>query len=400
MAASLQDIPSGERIHIGFYGRRNSGKSSLMNAFAAQEISIVSDRAGTTTDPVKKSMEIGGLGACVLIDTAGFDDEGMLGESRVQKTKKAADMTDIALLLCTDIFLEEEKKWYDFFRDKGTIVIPVINKADLPENAERITEAVKRRLDSRPVIVSAKTGEGLGELKERIAGALPEECDRQSITGGLASPGDMVLLVMPQDIQAPRGRLILPQVQTIRELLDKECIVISTVTGKLMEALNALKAPPALIVTDSQVFGTVWEKKPKESALTSFSVLFAAYKGDMDYYRESALRIGKLTARSRVLIAECCTHAPMEEDIGREKIPRMLRGKYGENLQVDMVSGADFPQELTGYDLVIQCGGCMVSRRCVLDRIRQAKEQKVPMTNYGVAIAYLTGILDKISFVK
>lgn len=396
MTATLQDIPSGERIHIGFFGRRNSGKSALANAFAGQEISIVSDQAGTTTDPVKKPMEICGLGACVLIDTAGFDDRGALGESRVEKTKKAADMTDIALLLCMDTFLGEEKKWYEHFQSKSTPVIPVINKSDLLENIEMVETAVNQYLGERPVIVSARTGDGLPELKERIVGALPEGCDRPDITGQLAGPGDVVLLVMPQDIHAPRGRLILPQVQTIRELLDKKCIVVSTVTEKLTEALATLKKPPGLIITDSQAFAAVWEKKPKESALTSFSVLFAAYKGDMDYYREGALRIGALTARSRVLVAECCTHAPLEEDIGREKIPRMLRRKYGENMQVDIVSGTDFPEDLTGYDLIIQCGGCMASRKYILARVRQAKKQGVPMTNYGVAIAYLTGIWDKI----
>lgn len=399
MAATLQDIPSGERIHIGFFGRRNSGKSSLVNAFAGQEISIVSDQAGTTTDPVKKPMEISGLGACVLIDTAGFDDRGTLGKSRVEKTKQAADMTDIALLLCTDTYLEEEKTWYEHFRDSGTLVIPVVNKSDLPENREAVETAVRQHLGESPVIVSARTGDGLSELKERIVSAvsaLSEGGDRKSITGQLAGAGDIVLLVMPQNIQAPKGRLILPQVQTIRELLDKKCIVISTVTEKLAEALSALKEPPALIITDSQAFASVWEKKPKESALTSFSVLFAAYKGDMDYYREGAARIGMLTPHSRVLIAECCTHAPLEEDIGREKIPRMLRRKYGETIRVDIVSGADFPEDLTGYDLIVQCGACMVGRKQVLSRIRRAKRQGIPMTNYGVAIAYLTGILDKI----
>ncbi len=221
MTATLQDIPSGERIHIGFFGRRNSGKSALANAFAGQEISIVSDQAGTTTDPVKKPMEICGLGACVLIDTAGFDDRGALGESRVEKTKKVADMTDIALLLCMDTFLGEEKKWYEHFQSKSTPVIPVINKSDLLENIEMVETAVNQYLGERPVIVSARTGDGLSELKERIVGALPEGCDRPDITGQLAGPGDVVLLVMPQDIHAPRGRLILPQVQTIKMYCSK-----------------------------------------------------------------------------------------------------------------------------------------------------------------------------------
>jgi [FeFe] hydrogenase H-cluster maturation GTPase HydF len=218
------------------------------------------------------------------------------------------------------------------------------------------------------------------------------------ITGNLVSSDDLVLLVMPQDIQAPKGRLILPQVQTLRELLDKKCIVVSVTTDKLEQALSALNKPPKLIITDSQVFGYVYEHKPKESMLTSFSVLFAAYKGDLHYYMEGAKKIDTLNENSRVLIAECCTHAPLSEDIGREKIPRMLRKRFGECLSVDVVSGTDFPERLDGYDLIIQCGSCMFNRKYVMSRIDRAKSQNVPMTNYGVTIAHLTGILDKVSY--
>lgn len=397
MAVTLHETPAGNRIHIGFYGKRNSGKSSLLNAFAGQEVSIVSEEAGTTTDPVNKPMEIHGLGACILIDTAGFDDVGTLGESRVGKTKKASEKTDIALLLCNDTDLDTEEKWYRYFKERQTPVIPVINKADILEDAQALSDAVTQRLQETPVIVSAKLRTGLEALKERMLRALPEDYAPRSITGSLAGEGDTVLLVMPQDIQAPKDRLILPQVQTIRELLDKKCIVVSTATDKLTEALASLKEPPKLIITDSQVFGTVYEKKPQESMLTSFSVLFAAQKGDIGYYREGAAHIADLTENSRVLIAECCTHAPLTEDIGRVKIPRMLRRKYGEKLSVDIVSGTDFPEDVTGYDLIIQCGACMFNRKYVMSRIERAKRQGVPMTNYGVAIAWLAGILDKVS---
>ena len=225
---------------------------------------------------------------------------------------------------------------------------------------------------------------------------VPEGFGGRTITGDLVSEGEVVLLVMPQDIQAPKGRLILPQVQTMRELLDKKCIVLSTTTDKLVEALDQLKNPPKLIITDSQVFDYVYDHKPTESLLTSFSVLFADYKGDLDYYKEGAKKLMNLSSDSRVLIAECCTHAPLKEDIGREKIPRMLKKKYGETLKVTVVSGTDYPKDLTSYDLIIQCGACMFNRKYVLHRIQQAKDQGVAMTNYGVAIAQLKGILDKI----
>ncbi len=400
---SLQETPSGNRIHIGFFGRRNSGKSSLLNAFCGQSVSIVSAQAGTTTDPVSKPMEIHGLGPCVLIDTAGFDDTGELGRSRVDSTERAAEKTEIALLLCgggegeTGLSMDLEAAWHARFREQKIPVIPVVSKGDLTADARAAAKAVADCLGETPVIVSARTGSGLDELRERLLRALPEGYGNRSITGELAQAGDTVMLVMPQDIQAPAGRLILPQVQTIRELLDKKCIVISVTTDGLEDALAALQAPPKLIITDSQAFRTVSEKKPPESLLTSFSVLFAAQKGDIAYYKDSAAAIGRLTPQSRVLIAECCTHAPLEEDIGRVKLPRMLRQRCGAGLTVEIVSGTDFPADLTGYDLIIQCGACMFNRRYVMARIARARSQGVPMTNYGVAIAWLAGILDSVS---
>lgn len=397
MAVTLNETPSADRIHIGFYGRTNSGKSSLMNAFVGQDISIVSDQAGTTTDPVNKAMEIHGLGACVLMDTAGFDDVSELGTSRVDRTKRTAEKTDIALILCAGTELSWEQDWFQYFKKKGTPVIPVITKADVLTDVKSLCKDVGELLGEKPVVVSAVERTGLSELKERITRALPEDYGMESITGNLVHEGDTVLLVMPQDIQAPKGRLILPQVQTIRDLLDKKCLVMSVTTDKLEQALEAMKESPALIITDSQVFRTVYEMKPARSRLTSFSTLFAAYKGDIGYYKEGAEQIGRLTQDSRVLIAECCTHAPLTEDIGREKLPRMLRKKVGEKLQVDIVSGTDFPEDLSEYDLIIQCGACMFNRKYVMSRIQRAKDQHVPMTNYGVAIAWMSGILDKIS---
>ena len=398
MAVTLQETPASNRLHIGFFGKRNSGKSSLINAFVGQEVSIVSDVAGTTTDPVYKAMEVHPLGPCILIDTAGFDDEGDLGRIRVEKTRLAAEKTEIAVIVCADTELSEECKWYHFFRKRHTPVLLVINKADVRTDTEVIRERIEAETKTTPLVLSAKLGQGIDSLREELVRLLPENYGTRFITGDLVEEGDLVLLVMPQDIQAPKGRLILPQVQTLRELLDKKCLVMSVTTDKLEAALVQLRQPPKLIITDSQVFPYVYERKPKESMLTSFSVLFAAYKGDLPYYMEGAKQLDHLTGDSRVLIAECCTHAPLSEDIGREKIPKLLRKRAGEGITIDMVSGTDYPRDLSGYDLIIQCGACMFNRKYVMSRIERAKEQNIPMTNYGVTIAHLTGILPHVSF--
>lgn len=397
---TLNETPRSDRLHIGFFGKRNAGKSTLINAFTKQQISIVSDVAGTTTDPVFKSMEIAGIGACVLIDTAGFDDIGELGKIRVEKTKKAAERTDVAVILFSDTDVEKELEWFDYFKKNGTPVLNVISKADTMSSDEisQIRSEILRKTSEEPLIVSAENESITDKFKDTLIRLIPEDFGSRSITGDLVGDGDLVLLVMPQDIQAPKGRLILPQVQTIRDLLDKKCLVMSCTTDRLDETLEALSYPPKLIITDSQVFKTVYDKKPKESMLTSFSTLFAGYKGDLEYYIKSAEAVELLTEKSKVLIAEACTHAPLAEDIGREKIPRMLRKKVGEGLTVDIVSGPDFPEDLSEYDLVIQCGACMFNRKYVLSRIDRAKTQGVPMSNYGVIIAYLNNILDKISY--
>jgi hydrogenase maturation GTPase HydF len=394
----LNATPRSNRLHIGFYGKRNSGKSSLINAFVGHNVSIVSDVAGTTTDPVYKAMEIHDIGACVLIDTAGFDDIGELGNLRVKKTEQAAEKTDIAVLLFADTDIEQELSWFRYFKEKNTPIITVISKADTLKNLDEITALVAKETSTTPLIISTENAAGIRKFKETLIRSLPDDFEIQSITGSLLDEGDTVLLVMPQDIQAPKGRLILPQVQTLRELLDKKCLVMSATTDKLDEALAVMKIPPKLIITDSQVFKTVYEKKPKESLLTSFSVLFAAYKGDLSYYISGAKAIENLTESSKVLIAECCSHAPLAEDIGRDKLPRMLKKRIGDGLAVNVVSGTDFPEDLSGYDLVIQCGACMFNRKYVMSRINCAKKQNIPMSNYGVVIAYLSGILDKISY--
>lgn len=395
---SLNETPNANRVHIGFYGKRNSGKSSLINAFTGQDVAIVSNVAGTTTDPVYKAMEIHGIGPCVLVDTAGFDDVGKLGRMRVEKAEKAADKTDIAVLLFSDTDIQHELEWYRNFKKTKTPVLCVVSKSDALSNAAEVAALVRQETHADPLTVSVTEPESVARFKEALIRLVPEDYDMQSITASLVGEGDVVLLVMPQDIQAPKGRLILPQVQTIRDLLDNRCVILSATTDKLDQALAALSQPPKLIITDSQVFKTVYDKKPAESLLTSFSVLFAAHKGDIQYYLEGAAAIDRLKEDSKVLIAECCTHAPLAEDIGREKIPAMLRRRAGQGLTVHVVSGMDFPKDLTGYDLIIQCGACMFNRKYVLTRVGRAKGQAVPMTNYGVVIAYLSGILDKISW--
>lgn len=392
---SLNHTPTANRLHIALFGRRNSGKSSLINALTGQDAALVSDIPGTTTDPVSKAMELHGIGPCVIIDTPGFDDEGTLGEMRIERTLKAIERTDIALLLCEGNNLQEEAAWMQQLKAKNIPVILILNKADIRKD---ISFLIEQELGEKPLLVSAKEKRGMEDIRLAILEKLPQDFEQPSITGDLVSENDLVLLVMPQDIQAPKGRLILPQVQTMRELLDKKCLIMSCTTDKLPQTLQALARPPKLIITDSQVFKTIYEQKPAESLLTSFSVLMAGYKGDIRQFIEGASAIDRLTENSRVLIAEACAHAPMTEDIGRVKIPRLLRKKIGEGLQIDMVSGSDFPKDLSGYDLIIHCGACMFNRKHVMNRLESASSQQIPMTNYGITLAHLMGILDKIVY--
>ena len=392
----LTETPRANRPHIALFGRRNAGKSSLINALTGQEIALVSPVAGTTADPVYKSFELRGVGPVVFVDTAGLDDVGPLGELRAEKTRQAMEKADLAVLVLTGP-AKEELPWLEALRAKKIPVVAVLNQCDTAQDLPALQAATAQSLGGMDVLpVSAKTGQGIDQLRQALAQAIPADFWELSITGGLAQPGDLVLLVMPQDLQAPKGRLILPQVQTIRELLDKKCAVMSCTADCLETTLAALARPPKLIITDSQVFPAVWQAKPPESLLTSFSILFAGYKGNISAFWAGAQAIDRLTEDSVVLVAEACAHAPTTEDIGREKLPRLLRQRVGQGLSFVFVRGNDFPKDLSPYDLILHCGACMFNRRHVLGRIAQAQEQGVPICNYGVALAHLAGILDKV----
>ena len=390
--------PQSERVHIALFGRRNAGKSSLINALTGQQVALVSDVPGTTTDPVSKAMEILPIGPCVIIDTAGFDDVGKVGKLRIERTRQVIKQADIAIVVVAETGnLDMEISWTRMLKQANVPYLSVLNKVDLMSEAPSPTllNGLAKRLGCDVIPISALHGSGINLVRTTMAGLLPDSGD-QSLTGNLARSGDTVMLVMPQDPQAPKGRLILPQVQTLRDLMDKGCIAVCCGTNDIDRTLASLREPPRLIITDSQVFDVVEEKKPQDSLLTSFSVLMAAHKGDINYFAQSAAAIERLTDQSRVLIAEACTHAPLAEDIGREKIPRMLRGRGGQGLAVDIVDGKDFPDDVSGYDLVIHCGGCMFNRHFMLQRVEQCRAQGVPMTNYGIAIAQIKGILNKV----
>ena len=390
--------PQSERVHIALFGRRNAGKSSLINALTGQQVALVSDVPGTTTDPVSKAMEILPIGPCVIIDTAGFDDVGKVGKLRIERTRQVIKQADIAIVVVAETGnLDMEISWTRMLKQANVPYLSVLNKVDLMSEAPSPTllNGLAKRLGCDVIPISALHGSGINLVRTTMAGLLPDSGD-QSLTGNLARSGDTVMLVMPQDPQAPKGRLILPQVQTLRDLMDKGCIAVCCGTNDIDRTLASLREPPRLIITDSQVFDVVEEKKPQDSLLTSFSVLMAAHKGDINYFAQSAAAIERLTDKSRVLIAEACTHAPLAEDIGREKIPRMLRGRAGQGLAVDIVAGKDFPDDVSGYDLVIHCGGCMFNRHFMLQRVEQCRAQGVPMTNYGIAIAQIKGILNKV----
>lgn len=394
--ANLQQTPAAQRLHIAFFGRRNSGKSSLINALAGQQVSIVSDVPGTTTDPVYKSIELLGLGPCTLVDTAGFDDVDTLGQMRVEKTLQAAKRADLCVLVVstqTDT-LDLETTFLQKIENKP--VICLLNKVEFCLDLQVCLSNIEKALHLPALAVSAKTGQGMDKLLSFIRTHAPQQEER-SIVGNLAGAGDTVVLVMPQDASAPKGRLILPQVQTLRELLDRGAIATCVTTEQLPAALAAMKQPPKAVITDSQVFGFVAEHTPKESILTSFSILMANYKGDIELFTAGAKAIAGLKAGDTVLIAEACSHTTTDADIARVKIPGLLHKKIDAGIQTVVVSGTDFPDDLSPYALVIHCGGCMFNRAHVMSRAQACQAQGVPVTNYGVAIAYLTGILDKIA---
>ena len=395
---SLNTTPTANRLHIGIFGRRNSGKSTLINTITRQAVSIVSDIAGTTTDPVYKPMEIKPFGPCMLIDTAGFDDTNDIGDLRISKTEDILLKTDIAIILFTkspDFSYEEA--WIEKFKRNKIPFAAVINKADTDINTSVISREINAVFSITPIIISAKNDTGTDKIFEEILRLLPADFEVPSITSYLIEKNDIVVLVMPQDKSAPKGRLILPQVQTIRDLLNNKCIAITCIPENFQNAIDNLKEPPKLIIVDSQVFKKIYEMKPKESKITSFSVLFANYKGDSKEFYKSAKKIDELKECDTVLIAEACTHAPQTEDIGRVKLPALLRKKVGQNLKIEIVSGHSFPKDLEKYSLIIHCGGCMFNRKYVLSRINSAKSQGIPITNYGMAIAKLTDIIDYIT---
>ena len=386
-----------ERTYIGIFGPRNAGKSSLVNMLTRQNVSIVSPVAGTTTDPVNKPIEINGLGACVFIDTAGYDDEGALGEMRVTKTKEVLKRCDIAIFVVPSTLFNKKKelqaaiKWFELIKERCKTLI-VVNHF-----TEKTKTDIKNPFGVNEYInINVAQNQGREDILKGIGFIQSQYQQELSIVTHLVKPTDTVVLVMPQDIQAPKGRLILPQVQTIRELLDYGCTTICTTTQKFSQTLETLKTAPTLIVTDSQDFRTIYEQKPEKSHLTSFSVLFARWKGDIDEFIRGAEALSSLNANSQVLIAEACSHAPLAEDIGREKIPAMIRKKIDPNIKFDIISGNDWNVDLSQYDLIIHCGACMFSRAQMLNRIKDVKINKTKITNYGITIAYLNSIIDKI----
>ena len=424
----LNSTPSANRVHIGFFGRRNAGKSSVVNAVTGQELAVVSDTKGTTTDPVYKSMELLPIGPVMIIDTPGFDDEGALGELRVRKTKQVLNKTDIAVLV---VDATEGKKQCDeelirIFKEKEIPYIIVNNKADLlsDEISEKVCQnnvSEQRKAEQNALLssgqeqyVSALTGAGIYELKECIGKLTPNEDMTLKIVGDLLHPGDFVVLVVPIDSAAPKGRLILPQVQTLRELLDKKCMVMSlpqqqtirdvleanaaaivVKESELKQTLEQLGRSPAMVITDSQVFEQVSEEVSKEIPLTSFSILMARYKGYLETAVQGAFAIDEVKPGDTILISEGCTHHRQCDDIGTVKIPRWLKQHTGKELIIETSSGTEFPEDLTSYALVIHCGGCMLNEREVKYRMKCAEDQKVPFTNYGIAIAQMKGILKR-----
>jgi len=383
----MMTTPKSMRLHIGIFGRRNVGKSSLLNALTRQSVSLVSDVAGTTTDPVEKPMELLPLGPVVFIDTAGIDDEGALGELRVQKTIQAIDRTELAVIVVTEPgWSEFEEKLFVEFTERKTPTILVWNKSDLHP----------ARPGKQWLACSAATGAGIPELRERLIKSAPEEfVNAPPLLGDLVGPGEVVVLVTPIDKEAPKGRLILPQVQAIRDLLDNDVICVVAKERELREALGKLKEPPALVVTDSQVFLKVGADTPPDVRMTSFSILFARNKGDLTEFVRGATTIDTLKAGDRVMICEACTHHPIGDDIGTVKIPRWLTQYVGGALDTVHYRGNDFPDDLDGIKLVIHCGACVHNRRNVLSRIAKCRAAGVPITNYGLTIAYTLGIFER-----
>ncbi|HMM22597.1 MAG TPA: [FeFe] hydrogenase H-cluster maturation GTPase HydF [Selenomonadales bacterium] len=393
----MQDTPKGARLHIAIFGRRNAGKSSLINALTNQDIALVSDVPGTTTDPVYKAMEILPLGPVMIIDTAGIDDVGELGALRVERTRQVLNKTDLAILVIEpgEGVTEYEQELAAAVAKRNIPLVPVANKSDAYALAPEELAGWAKALGQPLTAVSAKTRQGIEELKRMMIQKAPDNWEGPPVIGDLLNPGDTVVLVVPIDLAAPKGRLILPQVQTIRDILDHDAYSVVVKERELKEALGNLKHKPKMVVTDSQEFMKVAADTPPDVLLTSFSILFARYKGDLETLVAGAKAIETLKPGDKVLIAEGCTHHRQADDIGRVKIPRWLRQMVGGDLDFAWVSGGDYPQDLSGYKLIVHCGACMLNRREMLHRLSAAREADVPIVNYGVLIAYVHGILHR-----
>lgn len=385
---SLNDIPSSERVHIGFFGRRNAGKSSVVNAVTGQELSVVSDVKGTTTDPVTKAMEILPLGPVVIIDTPGFDDEGKLGELRVRKTKQILNRTDIAVLIvdATAGLTETEQQLIGIFSEKEIPYIVAYNKSDLSEKTD---------CRENEIAVCALDGTNIYELKEKIAALAKSDKEPRHIIADLIEPNDLIVLVTPIDASAPKGRMILPQVQTLRDVLDADAMAVFTKEFQLEETLRKLGTKPRMVVTDSQAFAMVSNIVPEDIPLTSFSILMARYKGFLETAAAGASAINRLKDGDTVLISEGCSHHRQCGDIGSVKLPALLKKTTGKELNIKLSSGREFPEDLSDISLVIHCGGCMLGEREVVFRRKSAEDQGVPFTNYGIALAMMNGILRR-----
>lgn len=410
----LNDTPKGERIHIAVFGKRNAGKSSLINSITGQNLSIVSDVLGTTTDPVYKAMELLPLGPVMMIDTPGLDDVGKLGALRIQKTKKVLNQSDIAIVVLDgdafgdgdsgkeadmDVIEEKfsiEKDLVEQIKQKKIPYVLVINKMEVCSDKEWTARQVKRVFAEHEVLMaSAKTGEGIFELKEKIGSIVPQDDTSRRIVADLIEPSDFVVLVVPIDSAAPKGRLILPQQQTIRDILEADATAIVVKDSELKETLENLGKKPKLVITDSQAFAKVSQDTPEDIALTSFSILFSRYKGDLEQQVSGAKAVDTLEDGDCVLMAEGCTHHRQCDDIGTVKIPRWLKQYTGKELQIETSSGTEFPEDLSKYKMIVHCGGCTLNRREMQFRLKQAADQGVPIVNYGVLIAYMQGILKR-----
>ena len=392
---SLNETASAERIHIGFFGMRNAGKSSVVNAVTGQELAVVSEIKGTTTDPVKKAMELLPLGPVVIIDTPGFDDEGNLGEMRVKKAKQVLNYADLAVLVAdgTKTLSAYDLRLLQIFSEKKIPHVIVWNKSDL--YSEKTAPKTETAPDVPQICVSAKNGTNITELKELLAHLVKQEKNQKRLIGDLLSPGDLVVLVVPIDSAAPKGRLILPQQLTIRDILDAGAIPVITRDTELEITQASLAVPPRMVITDSQVFGKVSSQIPKDLLLTSFSILMLRYKGNLQEAVRGAEALDRLKDGDKILISEGCTHHRQCGDIGTVKLPAWLKNYTGKNLVYEFTSGTQYPEDLSGYALVIHCGGCMLNEREMQYRIRQTVDQNVPITNYGIAIAKMHSILSR-----